>query len=102
MDAAGKDGATLLHDFLWRTTHDLPERRRIGIFNRSYSEEVLIARVHPEILRNEGLPDSLAFETAVWQDRYRSILALEAHLYPLSQRHPHREVLPAPLEGRAA
>ena len=103
-DAAGKDGAIrhvmsgvnsqgcqvfsfkhpsateLLHDFLWRTARDLPERGRIGIFNRSYYEEVLIARVHPEILRNEGLPDSLLFETAVWQDRYRSILDLEAHL----------------------
>ena len=105
MDAAGKDGAIrhvmsgvnpqgcqvfsfkhpsateLLHDFLWRTTRDLPERGRIGIFNRSYYEEVLIARVHPEILRNEGLPDALLFETAVWQDRYRSILDLEAHLH---------------------
>jgi PPK2 family polyphosphate:nucleotide phosphotransferase len=104
MDAAGKDGAIrhvmsgvnpqgcqvfsfkhpsateLLHDFLWRTTRNLPERGRIGIFNRSYYEEVLIARVHPEILRNEGLPDALLFETAVWQDRYPSILDLEAHL----------------------
>ncbi len=82
MDAAGKDGAIqhvmsginpqgcqvfsfkhpsaaeLKHDFLWRTTRDLPERGRIGIFNRSYYEEVLIARVHPEILRGEGLPGS--------------------------------------------
>ena len=66
----------LLHDFLWRTTRDLPERGRIGIL-----KEVLIARVHPEILRNEGLPESLLFETAVWQDRYRSILDLEAHLH---------------------
>ena len=81
MDAAGKDGVIrhvmsgvnpqgcqvfsfkhpsateLQHDFLWRTTRDLPERGRIGIFNRSYYEEVLIARVHPEILRSEGLPD---------------------------------------------
>ena len=80
MDAAGKDGAIahvmsgvnpqgcqvfsfkhpsaaeLKHDFLWRTTRDLPERGRIGIFNRSYYEEVLIARVHPEILRGEGMP----------------------------------------------
>jgi polyphosphate kinase 2 (PPK2 family) len=79
MDAAGKDGAIkhvmsgvnpqgcqvysfkhpsadeLQHDFLWRTTRDLPERGRIGIFNRSYYEEVLIARVHPAILRGEGL-----------------------------------------------
>jgi polyphosphate kinase 2 (PPK2 family) len=82
MDAAGKDGAIrhvmsgvnpqgcqvfsfkhpsaaeLQHDFLWRTTRDLPERGRIGIFNRSYYEEVLIARVHPEILHSEGLPDA--------------------------------------------
>src|ERR1700722_5134716 len=82
MDAAGKDGAIrhvmsgvnpqgcqvfgfkhpspieLQHDFLWRTTRDLPERGRIGIFNRSYYEEVLIARVHPEILHNEAIPDA--------------------------------------------
>jgi PPK2 family polyphosphate:nucleotide phosphotransferase len=105
MDAAGKDGAIrhvmsginpqgcqvfsfkhpsateLLHDFLWRTTRDLPERGRIGIFNRSYYEEVLIARVHPEILRSEGLPDALLAEKAVWHDRYRSIVDLERHLH---------------------
>ncbi|MGA8383255.1 MAG: ADP-polyphosphate phosphotransferase [Stellaceae bacterium] len=105
MDAAGKDGAIrhvmsgvnpqgcqvfsfkhpsateLLHDFLWRTTRDLPERGRIGIFNRSYYEEVLIARVHPEILRKEGLPDALLDEKAVWRDRYRSIVDLERHLH---------------------
>jgi len=105
MDAAGKDGAIrhvmsgvnpqgcrvfnfkrpsateLLHDFLWRTTRELPERGRIGIFNRSYYEEVLIARVHPEILRNEGLSDTSLIEAAVWQGRYRSILDLEAHLH---------------------
>jgi PPK2 family polyphosphate:nucleotide phosphotransferase len=104
MDAAGKDGAIshvmsgvnpqgcqvfsykhpseaeLLHDFLWRTTCDLPERGRIGIFNRSYYEEVLIVRVHPKILRSEGLPDSLRDETVVWPDRYRSIIDLERHL----------------------
>ncbi|MCX4145201.1 MULTISPECIES: ADP-polyphosphate phosphotransferase [Paraburkholderia] len=104
MDAAGKDGAIkhvmsgvnpqgcqvfsfkhpspieLQHDFLWRTTRDLPERGRIGIFNRSYYEEVLIARVHPEILDNEGLPDALLDEKTVWHDRYRSILDLELHL----------------------
>ncbi|MGD0102676.1 MAG: ADP-polyphosphate phosphotransferase [Rhodopila sp.] len=104
MDAAGKDGAIrhvmsgvnpqgcevfsfkqpsateLEHDFLWRTTRDLPERGRISIFNRSYYEEVLITRVHPEILRNENLPDGLLLETAVWQGRYQSILDLEAHL----------------------
>ena len=104
MDAAGKDGAIahvmsgvnpqgcqvfsykhpsaaeLRHDFLWRTTRDLPERGRIGIFNRSYYEEVLIARVHPEILRGEGLPDKLLNEKTLWHDRYRSIVDLEKHL----------------------
>jgi PPK2 family polyphosphate:nucleotide phosphotransferase len=105
MDAAGKDGAIshvmsgvnpqgcqvfsfkhpsaaeLQHDFLWRTTRDLPERGRIGIFNRSYYEEVLIARVHPEILRSEGLPDAPHDEKAIWHDRYRSITNLERHLH---------------------
>ena len=105
MDAAGKDGAIrhvmsginpqgcqvfsfkhpsateLLHDFLWRTTRDLPERGRIGIFNRSYYEEVLIARVHPDILRSEGLPDGLLVEKAVRHERYRSIVDLERHLH---------------------
>jgi PPK2 family polyphosphate:nucleotide phosphotransferase len=104
MDAAGKDGAIkhvmsgvnpqgcqvfsfkhpsateLEHDFLWRTTRDLPERGRIGIFNRSYYEEVLVARVHPEILRNEGLPGGLPEEKTVWKDRYRSIVDMERHL----------------------
>jgi len=105
MDAAGKDGAirhvmsgvnpqgcqvfsfkqpsaeALEHDFLWRTTRRLPERGRIGIFNRSYYEEVLIVRVHPEILRGQGLPDELLDEGAIWEERYRSILDLENHLY---------------------
>jgi PPK2 family polyphosphate:nucleotide phosphotransferase len=105
MDAAGKDGAIrhvmsgvnpqvcqvfsfkhpsateLQHDFLWRTTRELPERGRIGIFNRSYYEEVLIVRVHPEILRSEGLPDSARGAKAVWHDRYRSIANLERHLH---------------------
>jgi PPK2 family polyphosphate:nucleotide phosphotransferase len=104
MDAAGKDGAIahvmsginpqgcrvssfkhpsaeeLKHDFLWRTTRDLPQRGQIGIFNRSYYEEVLIARVHPEILRAEGLPDELRDEKTIWRDRYRSIVDLERHL----------------------
>ena len=104
MDAAGKDGAIKhvmsgvnpqgcqvfsfkhpsaaeqQHDFLWRTTRELPERGRIGIFNRSYYEEVLIARVHPEILRSEGLPDLPKHEKTVWANRYRSILDLERHL----------------------
>src|SRR5271168_3942754 len=105
MDGAGKDGAIarvmsgvnpqgcqvfsfkhpspleLKHDFLWRTTRDLPERGRIGIFNRSYYEEVLIVRVHPEILRAEGLPDTSADDEAIWHDRYRSIVNLEKHLH---------------------
>ena len=105
MDAAGKDGAIrhvmsgvnpqgcqvfsfkhpsaeqLEHDFLWRTTQALPERGRIGIFNRSYYEEVLIVRVHPEILHSQGLPDSLLDEETVWQGRYRSIVDLEKHLH---------------------
>jgi PPK2 family polyphosphate:nucleotide phosphotransferase len=105
MDAAGKDGvikhvmsginpqgcqvfsfkhpslAELQHDFLWRTTRDLPERGRIGIFNRSYYEEVLIARVHPEILRSEGLADAPVEKSTVWRDRYRSIVDLERHLH---------------------
>jgi PPK2 family polyphosphate:nucleotide phosphotransferase len=105
MDAAGKDGAIrhvmsgvnpqgcqvfsfkhpsateLDHDFLWRTTQALPERGRIGIFNRSYYEEVLIVRVHPEILRSQGLPAELLDEKTIWRERYRSIVDLENHLY---------------------
>jgi PPK2 family polyphosphate:nucleotide phosphotransferase len=105
MDAAGKDGAIrhvmsgvnpqgcqvysfkhpsateLEHDFLWRTTRDLPERGRIGIFNRSYYEEVLIVRVHPDILHGEGLVDAPHHERQIWHDRYRSIVDLERHLY---------------------
>jgi PPK2 family polyphosphate:nucleotide phosphotransferase len=105
MDAAGKDGVIrhvmsgvnpqgcevfsfkqpsaeeLEHDFLWRTTRNLPERGRIGIFNRSYYEEVLVVRVHPEILRNEGLSDELRDEKNIWNERYRSIVDLENHLY---------------------
>src|ERR1700746_2526925 len=98
MDAAGKDGAIrhvmsgvnpqgcqvfsykhpsameLQHDFLWRTTRDLPERGRIGIFNRSYYEEVLIVRVHPEILRSEGIADGSHDEKTVWESRFRAIV----------------------------
>ena len=105
MDAAGKDGAIrhvmsgvnpqgcqvfsfkhpsateLDHDFLWRTTQSLPERGRIGIFNRSYYEEVLIVRVHPEILLSQRLPDGIADEKTIWQDRFRSIVNLEHHLH---------------------
>ena len=69
----------LRHDFLWRTTRDLPERGKIVIFNRSYYEEVLIVRVHPEILEAEALPDD-GEDEKIWRDRYRSIVGLERHL----------------------
>jgi PPK2 family polyphosphate:nucleotide phosphotransferase len=105
IDSAGKDGAIrhvmsgvnpegcevysfkqpsaeeLEHDFLWRTTCRLPERGRIGIFNRSYYEEVLVVRVHPEILRREGLSEELRDEKAVWSERYRCIENFETHLH---------------------
>jgi PPK2 family polyphosphate:nucleotide phosphotransferase len=105
MDGAGKDGAIrhvlsgvnpegcevfsfkqpsaeeLDHDFLWRTTCRLPERGRIGIFNRSYYEEVLVVRVHPEILRSQGLPEELRDEKDIWEHRYDSIVNLEKHLH---------------------
>ncbi|MGH7940342.1 MAG: ADP-polyphosphate phosphotransferase [Limisphaerales bacterium] len=104
MDAAGKDGAIkhvlsginpqgcevysfsqpsrdeLAHDFLWRTNWRLPRRGRIGIFNRSYYEETLIVRVHPELLEAEGLPEELLNEKKIWKQRYQSILNLEKHL----------------------
>lgn len=105
MDGAGKDGAIrhvmsgvnpegcevfsfkqpsaeeLEHDFLWRTTCRLPERGRIGIFNRSYYEEVLVVRVHPELLRGQGLPEELRDEKDIWSRRYDSIHDLEKHLH---------------------
>jgi PPK2 family polyphosphate:nucleotide phosphotransferase len=104
MDAAGKDSAIkhvmsgvnpqgcqvfsfkhpsaeeLDHDFLWRTSRSLPERGRIGIFNRSYYEEVLIVKVHPELLEAEGVPSTAKGEE-LWNQRYRSICDLEAHLH---------------------
>jgi PPK2 family polyphosphate:nucleotide phosphotransferase len=104
MDAAGKDGAIrhvmsgvnpqgcevssfkqpsateLKHDFLWRTTRELPERGRIGIFNRSYYEEVLITRVHSAVLENEGLPKALLQDRHLWRDRFRAIVNFEDYL----------------------
>jgi PPK2 family polyphosphate:nucleotide phosphotransferase len=71
----------LEHDFLWNATRRLPERGRIGIFNRSYYEEVLIVRVHREILSNEDLPKELVDKKHFWRDRYRSIVNLEDHLH---------------------
>jgi PPK2 family polyphosphate:nucleotide phosphotransferase len=73
--------AELEHDFLWRTTLRLPERGQIGIFNRSYYEEVLVVRVHPEMLRSQGLSEELRDEKTIWEGRYRSIRDLESHLY---------------------
>jgi PPK2 family polyphosphate:nucleotide phosphotransferase len=105
MDSAGKDGVIrhvmsginpegcevcsfkqpseeeLKHDFLWRSTRRLPERGRIGIFNRSYYEEVLVTRVHPEILDTQNLPKHSRDDKHFWTDRYRSITELEAHLH---------------------
>jgi PPK2 family polyphosphate:nucleotide phosphotransferase len=73
-------GSELQHDFLWRTTRELPERGRIGIFNRSYYEEVVVVRVHPELLLAEGLPDTKGRNGKVWRGRYKSINGLEGHL----------------------
>ena len=105
MDAAGKDGAIkhvmsgvnpqgcqvfsfkrpsaedLAHDFLWRTTRCLPERGHIGIFNRSYYEEVLVVRVHPEILKSQAIPSELAADKNIWEKRFASITNLERHLH---------------------
>lgn len=105
MDAAGKDGTIrhvmsgvnpqgcqvfsfkqpsaeeLNHDFLWRTTKCLPEKGKIGIFNRSYYEEVLIVRVHPDLLHGEGFSENIASEGKFWEHRYRSITQFENHLY---------------------
>src|SRR4029077_15146551 len=69
------------HDFLWRCSKALPERGRIGIFNRSYYEEVLIVRVHPEILASQHLPDQPQERDKVWKHRYQSIVAFERHLH---------------------
>ena len=69
------------HDFLWRTNCRLPARGRIGVFNRSYYEEVLVVRVHPEILQSQGLPGELMGKKTIWRDRYRSIVDMERHLH---------------------
>ncbi len=70
----------LNHDFLWRCSKALPERGQIGIFNRSYYEEVLIARVHPEVLAEEKLPPGAASGEKLWKQRYEDINAFERHL----------------------
>ncbi len=71
----------LEHDFLWRQTRSLPERGKIGIFNRSYYEEVLIVRVHPEILQSQNIPHEFLDMKVIWQGRYKSIIDLESHLH---------------------
>jgi PPK2 family polyphosphate:nucleotide phosphotransferase len=71
----------LEHDFLWRSYRCLPERGMIGIFNRSYYEEVLIVRVHPEILAGQRIPNELINGGKVWENRFRSIVEMENHLY---------------------
>lgn len=105
MDAAGKDGAIrhvmsgvnpqgckvssfkhpsaieVQHDFLWRAARELPERGQIGIFNRSYYEDVLVVRVHPEILEGQGVPEHRFRNDALWEERYRSIRDFEKHLH---------------------
>ena len=104
MDAAGKDSAIkhvmsgvnpqgcevhsfkapseveLQHDFLWRTTCKLPERGHIGVFNRSYYEEVLVVRVHPELLQNEKIPPSLV-NKKIWEERFEDIVNFERHMW---------------------
>lgn len=124
MDAGGKDGAIrhvmsginpqgcqvssfkepsaneLEHDFLWRTTCVLPERGRIGIFNRSYYEEVLIVRVHRDILKAERLPPDLMDRDAIWRDSLS--LHRESGEAPSPQRNPHRQILSASFERRTA
>ena len=104
MDAAGKDGAIkhgmsglnpqgvqvfsfkepsaeeLDHDFLWRCAKAVPERGRIGIFNRSYYEEVLVVRVHPEILKSQPLPDKIKNDKNIWKNRFESIRNFEKNL----------------------
>jgi PPK2 family polyphosphate:nucleotide phosphotransferase len=103
MDAAGKDGTIkhvmsgvnpegvqvtsfkspsateLQHDFLWRTTQHLPERGHIGIFNRSYYEEVLVVRVHPEVLEAEKLPPPLVTKN-IWEERFEDVCCFEQHM----------------------
>ncbi len=110
MDAAGKDGTIrhvmsginpqgcqvysfkqpsveeLQHDFLWRTTRCLPERGKIGIFNRSYYEEVLVVRVHPELLRAQRITEQAAADKKFWKERYRSIVHFEKHLHQSGTR----------------
>ncbi len=120
MDAAGKDGAIkhvmsgvnpqgcqvysfkspsaeeLDHDYLWRCMRCLPNRGHIGIFNRSYYEETLIVRVHPEILAGQKIPPELVTKH-IWDERFQGHPRLRA--LPLAQRHRGAEILPSSLEA---
>ena len=122
MDAAGKDGAIkhvmsgvnpqgcqvvsfkapsreeLDHDYLWRCVRALPERGRIGIFNRSYYEEVLAVRVHGDLLEAQNLPAPLV-SGKIWEERYQDIRAFERHLARIGRGRP--QVLPARVEEGA-
>ena len=122
MDAAGKDGAIkhvmsgvnpqgcqvysfkapssedLDHDFLWRCMKCLPERGRIGIFNRSYYEETLVVRVHPEFLAKQKLPPELVTKD-IWKERFEDIRSFERYLDAQRRRHP--QVLPPRVEEGA-
>lgn len=104
MDTAGKDGVIkhvmsginpqgvqvasfkqpsteeLNHDFLWRISKNLPERGKIGVFNRSHYEDVLIVRVHPEILRSQPIPDEMKNDKNIWKKRFEQIRSFEKHL----------------------
>lgn len=104
MDAAGKDGVIehvmsgvnpqgcqvvsfkqpsdeeLSHDYLWRCAKNAPERGKIGIFNRSHYEEVLVVRVHPQILQSQDLPDEIKSDKNIWQKRFEQIRNFESHL----------------------
>src|SRR5262249_13207129 len=71
----------LRHDFLWRTTIRLPERGRIGIFNRSYYEEVLVVRVHPEFLAKQNIPAEVFHDDDVWEERFEDIRTFERHMH---------------------
>src|ERR1700691_310872 len=119
MDGAGKDGAIrhvmsgvnpegcevfsfkqpsaeeLEHDFLWRTIFRLPERGRIGIFNRSYYEEVLVVRVHPELLNGEGLSEELRNDKNIWTQRYRCLADIHERKFWTHYMEPFQDCLNA-------
>ena len=122
MDAAGKDSAIkhvmsglnpqgtqvfsfkqpsteeLDHDYLWRSAKSMPERGRIGIFNRSYYEEVLVVRVHPMILQNQSLPQTIESDKNIWQKRFGQIRSYEDYL--AEKRRSRFEIFPQCVQRR--